>query len=229
VLTSFAAAFLGMTLGAQHAFEPDHLAAVSTLAAEQKSLKGGFVLGAIWGLGHTIALLAVGGSLAFLEATVPARVSATMELAVGVMILGLGVKAVARAIREGREGRAVTHRHGGLLHQHPAPDEHVHLSRWSLATRPLVVGLIHGAAGSGALTALVLAGLPDLSSRLGYIALFGLGSMVGMALLSAAAGVPLIRLMQKPRVAAGLSGGIGVFSTGFGCWYLIESLHALAA
>ncbi len=218
-----------MTLGVQHAFEPDHLAAVSTLAAEQKSLKGGFFLGAIWGLGHTLALLVVGGTLAFLETKVPTRVSAMLELAVGAMILGLGLKAISRAIRDGRQGRAVTHRHGGVLHKHPAPDAHVHLSRWSLATRPLVVGLIHGVAGSGALTALVLARLPDLSSRLGYIALFGLGSMVGMALLSAAAGVPLIRVMRKPRVAAVLSGGIGVFSAAFGCWYLLDSALSLAA
>ncbi len=204
----------------RHALEPDHLAAVSALASEERGgLKASLRLGIFWGLGHTLALLLVGGSLAVLGAQMPARLGFAFELLVALMITALGVRAMARAVAEGRAGSEHTHAHGGLTHTHAAPSEHLHLSRWTLATRPLLIGLMHGLAGSGALTALVLAELPTTSARLSYIVLFGAGSVVGMTLLTGLAGVPMMKLARSPRLAAGLLLFTGFVSTGIGAWW----------
>lgn len=228
-VTSLISAALGLTLGVRHAFEPDHLAAVSTLATEQRSPRAGFLLGTWWGLGHTLSLLAVGGALALFEAQMPASISTALEAAVGVMVLGLGLRALWRAFREGRSGQPTTHAHDGAVHTHATSGAHLHLRGWTLATRPLLIGLMHGLAGSGALTALVLAELPTASQRLGYIALFGLGSVAGMALLTGLAGLPLMRLARSPRAAALLLGFAGLLSVGVGgFWAVASGLELLA-
>ena len=211
---------VGLALGMRHALEPDHLAAVSTLAGEQRGGTGaGLRLGAFWGLGHTASLVLVGGSLALLGAQMPAQLGLCFELAVGLMISALGLRAVRRALVEGRAGATHAHAHGPLTHVHAAPPEHLHLRRWTLATRPLLIGVLHGLAGSGALTALVLAELPTAAARLTYIVLFGAGSVVGMALLTGLAGVPLMRLARAPRAAAALLLLSGAISTGVGAWW----------
>jgi hypothetical protein len=229
VSSSLLTGLLGVALGMRHAVEPDHLAAVSTLATEQKNARAGLALGALWGLGHTLSLLVVGGGLALLEAQMPPWVAALFELLVAVMIVVLGVRAVRRSFIEGRAGRASTHTHGDVEHTHAAPVEHVHLRSWTFATRPLLVGLLHGLAGSGAITALVLAELPTAGARLGYIALFGSGSVVGMALLTGLAGVPLMRLARTPRVATGLLAVAGLVSITVGLWWGATSVAHLAS
>lgn len=214
----------------RHALEPDHLAAVSALASEERGgLEASLRLGVFWGLGHTLALLLVGGSLAVLGAQMPARLGLAFELAVALMIITLGVRAMVRAVAEGRAGSEHTHAHGGLTHTHAAPSEHLHVRRWTLATRPLLIGLMHGLAGSGALTALVLAELPTTSARLSYIALFGAGSVVGMSLLTGLAGVPLMKLARSPRLAAGLLLFTGFVSAGTGAWWGWGAMQQLLA
>jgi hypothetical protein len=211
---------VGLALGMRHALEPDHLAAVSTLASEERGgVKASLRLGAFWGLGHSISLLVVGGSLALLGAQMPERLSRAFELGVAVMVMALGLRAVLRAVAEGRAGAEHTHEHGGLTHTHAAPSEHLHVSRWTLATRPLLIGLMHGLAGSGALTALVLAELPTVGARVSYIVLFGAGSVVGMSLLTGVAGVPLMRMARAPKVAAGVLMVTGVMSMVIGAWW----------
>lgn len=229
-MTSLLPSLVGLALGMRHALEPDHLAAVSTLASEERGgTRAGLKLGLYWGLGHTLSLLVVGGSLAALGAQMPARLESGFELLVAVMVVTLGLRAVRRAVKEGREGFEHTHEHGPLTHTHAAPSEHLHVSRWTLATRPLLIGVMHGLAGSGALTALVLAELPTPMARLTYIALFGAGSIVGMGLLTGLAGVPLMRLAKAPKLAAGLLLVTGVLSTGIGAWWGVGSLQQLLA
>lgn len=213
----------------RHAFEPDHLAAVSTLAAENRGIRGGLFLGALWGVGHSAALLLVGGTLAVLEAQMPVRLADAIELLVGAMIIGLGLRAIIRAIKEGKAGKVHSHDHGGVRHVHPAPPSHLHLRRWTLATRPLLIGVVHGLAGSGALTALVLTELPTVGARLTYIALFGLGSVVGMALLTGLFGLPLGKLKQSPRVFAVCSLLVGLVSVGAGAWWSLGAAQRLFA
>jgi ABC-type nickel/cobalt efflux system permease component RcnA len=226
-MTSWLPSLLGVALGMRHALEPDHLAAVSTLASEQKSAKAGVLVGAMWGVGHSASLFLVGGSLALLEARMPPRVEQSFELLVALMIIFLGVRALRQATREGRAGVPHEHRHGALVHQHPAPPSHLHLNRMTFATRPLLVGIVHGLAGSGALTALVLAELPTFGARLGYIALFAAGSVVGMGTLTGLAGVPLSRAARAPRIASGLLAVAGVVSLVIGTWWGFSSASRL--
>ncbi len=229
-VTALLPSLVGLSLGMRHALEPDHLAAVSALASEERGgLRASLRLGIFWGLGHTLSLLLVGGSLAVLGAQMPARLGLTFELLVALMITALGVRAMVRAVAEGRAGSEHTHAHGDLTHTHAAPSEHLHLSRWTLATRPLLIGLMHGLAGSGALTALVLAELPTTSARLSYIALFGAGSVVGMSLLTGLAGVPMMKLARSPRLSAGLLLFTGFVSTGIGAWWGWGALQQLLA
>lgn len=201
------AAGVGLLWGARHAFEPDHLAAVSTLAADRGDPRPPWTLGALWGLGHSLALLALAGALAVLELTMPPQLARWLELLVAGMLLVLGARALWQAWSEGRSGRQSTHAHGGLLHVHPAPAEHVHLRSWTLSARPLWVGLLHGLAGSGALTALVLAELHSAAARLSYIALFGAGSTAGMALMTSVLGASFSRLGASRWLLAGAGTG----------------------
>src|SRR3954465_15321043 len=140
MMDSISGGGLGVLLGMRHAGEPDHLAAIGTLAAEERSARGGLRLGAFWGLGHTIALFAVAALLAALQATMPVRVADLFELGVAFMLLALGARAVAGAGGEGRAGPAAVHAPHGGQHERGGPSQHVRLGRWTLSWRPLVGG-----------------------------------------------------------------------------------------
>lgn len=209
---------VGSLVGMRHALEPDHLAAVSTLVSQERGFKAAW-LGLCWGAGHTLALLAVGASLVFLRSELPAALATFFELGVAIMLIGLGLRAISQAARQGAAGASWLHRHGWILHRHAATEPHVHIGSWTLAQRPLIIGAIHGLAGSGALTALVLATLPSTSARLAYMALFGLGSAVGMAALSGLMGWPLARLGAHHAVARGVTLLVGCLSTALGVFW----------
>ena len=213
---------LGLLVGLRHAIEPDHLAAVSTLVGDAPGARRGALLGAWWGVGHTVALLAVAAALMLLRTTVPEGVAAGLEAAVGVMLVVLGVRAIARAIREGRAGAIATHRHGGTVHAHGGVAAHVHVGGLVLGWRPLVVGLLHGLAGSGALTAAVFARLGGAGSQGAYVALFGVGSIAGMALVSAIAGRVLA--LMRPEVTRLVGSAAGVVSIVIGVWWSVAAV-----
>ncbi len=228
MLVSAGGALLGLLVGLRHAFEPDHLTAVSTLAADAAGARRGTMLGVIWGIGHTAALVIVGALLLATGAALPARTEAAFELAVALMLVVLGVRSLWIGARDGTRGSTNRHRHGSVEHAHAGPDEHLHLAGRTFALRPLIVGLVHGLAGSGALTALVFAELPDLASRIVYIVLFGLGSSLGMAVASGAVGVSLrhaARTTHRRRVFAVASGALSI---GLGIAWAIPELGAIA-
>ena len=210
---------LGSLLGVRHALEPDHLAAVSTLVTEERSSMKAALLGACWGLGHTAALVAVGVVLVLLRAEMPPRIADLFELSVALMLIGLGLRAIVQAGRQGPAGPVHAHHHGRTVHVHGTSAAHVHIGTWTLARRPLIVGAIHGLAGSGALTALVLATLPTTAAQLAYMGLFGLGSTVGMAALSGVLGWPLARLGANRSLARAVSLSVGVVSTVLGLFW----------
>ncbi len=210
---------LGTLLGMRHALEPDHLTAVSTLmtsAPGERSSVRAAMLGASWGLGHTLSLVVVGAVLVVLRAEMPARVADLFELFVAIMLIALGIRAIMLAVRQGPIGPAHTHHHGDVVHRHEGAAPHVHLGRWTLARRPLLVGAVHGLAGSGALTALVLATLTTTAARITYMSLFGLGSTAGMAILSGLLGWPLARLGANRTAVRALSIAVGCVSIGLG-------------
>jgi len=207
---------LGLLVGARHAFEPDHLAAVGTLVAEARGPLRAAWLGAAWGLGHTLALGVVACALALLGAALPHDLERLLELAVAAMVFGLGVRGIVAAFRTDRRGPVHTHTHGDHRHAHPGDTAHLHLAGRTLAIRPFVVGVVHGLAGSGALTALVTASFPDVRARLLYVLLFGAGSVLGMAALSGLAGVPLARLAPAPRTHRAFSLAIALLAVATG-------------
>jgi hypothetical protein len=207
MLALFTGSLLALALGVRHSIEPDHLAAVSTIVAERRGRRAA-VQGAAWGLGHTLSLLAIGAVLLVLRRTLPGRLDDALEWVVALTLLVLGARAVRRAAQAGGHGPVASHAHGGRPHAHAGPSDHVHLGGWTLARRPLVVGLLHGLAGSGALTALAM---PTLGSGLWFLLCFGLGAMAGMALLCGLAGLALGRLFSR-RGARWLIGGAGVLS-----------------
>lgn len=214
VLEFLTSSGFGSLLGMRHALEPDHLAAVSTLVSRERSGLKAALLGACWGLGHTAGLIVVGAVLVLLRSEMPPLFATLFELLVAVMLIVLGTRAVMQAIRQGRPGHQ--HPHAFAVHEHSGLPAHVHIGTWTLARRPLLIGAIHGLAGSGALTALVLTTLPSTSARLTYMALFGLGSTVSMAVLSGLLGWPLARLGSHHAVARGISFTVGAMSVVLG-------------
>jgi hypothetical protein len=220
---------LGLLLGMRHAFEPDHLAAVSTLVARGQSARAGFLVGAAWGLGHTLSLLAVGIVVGVLHVEFPARLSATFEFCVALMLIGLGARAIRRAVRMGARGPLVLHVHKSLGHTHASSGAHVHVGGLALAHQPLWVGLMHGLAGSGALTALTLAHMNTMTGRVLFMLLFGLGSVLGMGLLSGAVGLPLARLWQRDGFARALTAATGAASLVVGVLWGYAALGSVFA
>jgi nitrile hydratase accessory protein len=206
-----ASATLGSLLGMQHAFEPDHLAAVATLMTGERTSAKAAWLGACWGLGHTLTLLAAGAALVGLRAEMPAAATMAFELGVVLLLVGFGARAIYQAACNALPRR--THSHA-----RPATSRLVDVDRWTLA-RPLLVGAVHGLAGSGALTALVVATLPSTTTRLGYLALFGAGSTLGMVALSGLLGWQIARMGADRTVVRTFSLAVGCVSTVLGLFW----------
>src|SRR5262249_18516314 len=142
VLEILTSSGVGSLLGMRHALEPDHLAAVSTLVSREQSTVKAAMLGAWWGIGHTLSLLAVGTLLVLLRAEMPHAVADAFELAVALMLIVLGGRTLLQAVRSTDAAAVRSHRRGWMIHQHPGMAAHVHLGRWTLAPRPLLIGAI---------------------------------------------------------------------------------------
>lgn len=227
MLASLGGILLGLLVGLRHAFEPDHLTAISTLVTEAGGARRGAMLGAIWGVGHTVALVVVGAILLLAGAIVPERLTVGFEGLVALMLVALGIRAIVRALRDGERGPITTHHHAGLAHTHAGP-AHLHVGARTLAWRPLAIGLVHGLAGSGALTALVFARLPGTAARLTYITVFGLGSVVGMMIASGLAGATIHAIAGRPRTRRGLGLATGTLSVVIGVIWSLPTIAMLA-
>jgi hypothetical protein len=192
---------LGFLLGMQHALEADHIAAVSSIAARRTHVGDIVKHGLTWGLGHTLTLFAVAGAAILLGRAVPEHFARPLETAVGIMLLGLGAHVLWRLWRD----RVHFHKHGhddGTVHIHAhshagetaphARAAHAHAHAHGFRWRTLLVGLMHGMAGSATLLVLAVSQASSPAIALGYIALFGIGSMVGMGALSMVIAVPLV-------------------------------------
>ena len=214
-----ASAGLGTLLGMRHALEPDHIAAVSTLLTGERSSAKAAWLGACWGLGHTLTLLTAGALLVVSQAEMPAIAAQALEVCVILLMIGFGVRAIYQGACRVPTGPSHSHRRPGAL----SPSQ---IDRWTLA-RPLLVGAVHGLAGSGALTALVVTTLPSMATRLGYLVLFGVGSTVGMAALSGVLGWPIARLGGHRLFVRTISLAVGCVSTALGLYWGDPFIQAL--
>jgi hypothetical protein len=220
----FAILSLGFLLGMQHALEADHIAAVSSIAARRSDVRDIVKHGLTWGLGHTLTLFIFAGAAILLGHAIPEAVARPIESAVGVMLIGLGTHVLWRLWRDRVHFHA--HRHGdGVSHIHvhshagettahaSSAHGHAHGFRW----RTLLVGLMHGMAGSAALLVLAVSQAANPATAVAYVLLFGIGSMLGMGALSAVIAVPLaVSARWLTWANRGLQGAVGVVTIAVG-------------
>jgi high-affinity nickel permease len=233
VFTLLPIAALGFFLGIRHATDPDHVIAVSTIVSREHRIRTAALVGVLWGVGHTFTILIAGGAIILFGVVIPPRVGLTMELSVALMLILLGGATVIGILR----APGHPHVHGDYVHAHPHGHERAHhghgeqetplarldrrFGRLGLyhAARPLVVGVVHGLAGSAAVALLVVATIHDGALSMAYLLVFGLGTIVGMMLITMAMALPFAytarRLLGVNRslglVAGLLSVGFGLF------------------
>ncbi|MDX6383762.1 MAG: hypothetical protein QOK48_1335 [Blastocatellia bacterium] len=216
----------GFVLGLKHAVDADHLAAVSTMASERRSLFSSSLIGALWGLGHTISLTAAGVLLIVLHLQISKTVEQSLEFGVGLMLVGLGVNALRKLARGGHVHIHV-HQHGGHAHAHPHVHERVQKEErhthhgLKFGARPLLVGLVHGLAGSAALMLLILTTISSPLVSLLYIMIFGAGSIGGMMFMSTLFALPArLTAARFSRANFALRCLAGLFSLSFGLFMI---------
>jgi hypothetical protein len=225
---------LGFVIGLHHALEADHIAAVSSLVCGKSGVRRIVRHGAIWGIGHTVTLLVVGGGAVLLKTTIDETFTSRVDLLVGLMLAGLGGAVLVRLWRDRVHVHA--HRHtDGTVHVHAhshrgeqgehGSGDHRHSHARSGWLRTLAVGLMHGLAGSSALVVLTAATLDTPALGLVFILLFGLGSIVGMAVLSMVIALPISWTARSLGGASlGLRGAIGLGTVMVGVLIVGESL-----
>jgi len=214
---------LGFAIGLRHALEADHVAAVASLAAHSNSVRRTFGLGAAWGIGHALPLLALGVAVLVTGMVLPAELGRWLDVAVGGMLVLLGADVLRRMAKahvhfhSHRHDDGVTHLRA---HTHEANIIHTPLHHGhphGITLRAVAVGMIHGLAGSGALILLTLESLHSVAVGLVYIALFALGSLAGMSALTAAIALPLGFAARRLTVAFALlqaAVGLGTLTIG---------------
>jgi hypothetical protein len=235
---------LGFFLGMRHATDPDHVIAVSTIVSRQSTIRSAMLIGSVWGVGHMLTILIVGGGIILFDVAIPPRVGLAMELAVALMLVLLGILNLTGMMRWIQDTLAVAadprshgHGHGDHFHsrlhrrglrrhghgedQTPQAwlDQHLAWLGPYQTVRPLVVGVVHGLAASSAVALLVLATIPNPVWATVYLLLFGVGTIAGMMLTTAAIGAPfaytathLVEVNRYLGLASGLlSLGFGLF------------------
>jgi len=251
--------FLGFFLGMRHATDADHVVAIATIVSSERSVAGSTLIGAAWGVGHTITVMAVGAAIIVFGVVIPPRLGLSMEFAVGIMLVLLGIltlTGMGRGFGAAHTHASVSgghvldlhdhvHAHGDYVHQHPHghgagahghAEAHTPLARLDHSRlgripfyqwlRPFVVGLVHGLAGSAAVALMVLSVIREPFAALGYLLLFGLGTIVGMMLITLILSAPfaltainLPKFNWRLRVASGLVsfvfGVILIYGIGF--------------
>ena len=236
---------LGFFLGMRHATDADHVIAVTTIVSRQRTTSSAAMIGALWGVGHTLTILVVGAGIVLLGWVIPPRVGLSLELSVGVMLIVLGLMNLTGVLQKVTESvipaagppgtvHAHPHAHGDYVHTHlhgHAPEAHPHAPDQTplgcldrrlgglgvyQAVRPLVVGIVHGLAGSAAVALLVLTTIGSTAWAILYLLVFGVGTIAGMMLITAGivwpityAGARFARLPYRLRVASGVISLVG--------------------
>lgn len=225
---------LGLVFGLKHATEVDHVVAVSTIVSEHRNVFRAALVGVLWGAGHTASLVVVGVIVLVLRIAIPEQVANWLEFGVALMIIALGVSAFMRALRGRSQVHLHSHRHDGTshahLHFHEGDGQHrgaeaLHSHAVSrIGIKPLLVGAMHGLAGSAALTLLVLTQIQSIALGLLYLIIFGFGSILGMLLMSTLVGLPFALSARRLSGASyGLQSIAGALSIAFGFWYAYET------
>ena len=206
---------LGLVTGLRHSIEADHVAAVlSVVASNRKNIKRASMLGAIWGLGHTTSLFVAGLVVLLLAVNISDTISNRLEFGVGIMLLFLGVTTFTgwsigkffKGLRHRKSSSSssshdhIHHHQGNVVHSH----RHVHDDEHGHRHKSLIIGMIHGMAGSGALLVIVLSTINSIPLGLAYIAIFGAGSIGGMVGISTLMGIPFVKLSDSAKISMAL-------------------------
>lgn len=239
---------LGFFLGMRHATDPDHVIAVTTIVSRQQSIRHAALIGILWGIGHTITILVVGSAIILFGIVIPPRLGLSMELSVGLMLILLGIlnlSGIMRWIAETFTPMQSEHAHSHVIGNSVYSHSHIHFpeknnpsaadvqERWMDRTfgklgvyqvvRPLVVGLIHGLAGSAAVALLVLTTIRVPSLAVLYLLVFGIGTIAGMMLITMAIALPFKYSKTRfARLNHSLGVVSGIVSVAFGVFIVYE-------
>lgn len=239
-------AALGLVLGVQHATDPDHVVAVATIVSRTRRFGAGALIGALWGVGHTATVAVIGSVVIGFKLAITPTVGLSLELAVALMLMGLGAVRLLSALRESGdvapahlgEPHPHTHRpvfhshahvHGATVHRHP----HVHPSPALLralqvvgaaqALRSVGVGVVHGLAGSATVALLALSTVGSVAGAVAYLVLFGVGTIVGMTGITAVLALPFVAAPSRlARGRRALAMGTGLLSLGLGLYLAVQ-------
>ncbi len=229
---------LGFFLGMRHATDSDHVVAVTTIVSRQRSIGSAAWTGIFWGIGHSLTLVVVGGAIILFGIVVPARLGMSLEFGVALMLILLGtlnLRATFLSVEKVVEAKHQhAHQHGDYVHNHSHGHDrasHGHAAeavpaakldrcfgslKFYQALRPLIIGTVHGLAGSAAVALLVLPIIHDASWAMAYLLIFGVGTITGMMLITAAIAVPMSYSTRFKFLQRHLGTAAGVLSLGFG-------------
>lgn len=195
MLSAFSAATLGFLLGLRHATDADHVVAVTAIVARERTLRRAAWIGVLWGVGHSLTVLVVGGILISFRLVIPPRLGLLLEFGVALMLIGLGFSNLR----------------GGTT-----PEAHGHTHEFD-RRRPLLIGTVHGLAGSAAVAILVLAAIPQTLWAFAYLAVFGIGTIAGMMLVTVMLAAPAMYASERvSQLHVGIRLAAGALSLGFG-------------
>jgi high-affinity nickel-transport protein len=220
---------LGFFLGMRHATDADHVVAVMTIVTKQRGVAKAGVIGALWGVGHTFTIFLVGAAIILFKVVIPPRLGLSMEFAVGLMLILLGVLNLTGALRwlHARFTPSALREHTGepssIQSTGHGLDRHFREMGFYNALRPFVVGTVHGLAGSAAVAILVMTTISDPWWALAYLLLFGLGTVAGMSVMTTAMAFPIVytgRHMSRWNQA--FTVGSGILSVAFGIFISVQ-------
>ncbi|HKW19076.1 MAG TPA: hypothetical protein VJO35_16335 [Terriglobales bacterium] len=259
MLNFFSIIALGFFLGMRHATDPDHVIAVTTIVTRERQIAKSAWIGAFWGIGHTITIFIVGAAIILFNVVIPPRIGLSMELAVGIMLVLLGIinvvgffrdvpapaQAAATASTDSLTVHSHAHSHGDFIHTHahahgPAEPTHNHDSvawldralsgfKGYRLVRPLMIGIVHGLAGSAAVALLVLATIRDARWAIAYLLVFGIGTIAGMMVITMSIASTFHFVRGRQKFLQQLAMASGVLSLGFGAFvaYHIIAVNGL--
>ncbi len=240
---------LGFFLGMRHATDSDHVVAVTTIVSRQRSIWSAAWTGIFWGVGHSLTLLVVGGAIILFGVVVPQRLGLSFEFCVALMLIllgGINLKATFRSVENVSAAQVPaaahnhTHQHGDYVHSHHHGHEQSthghaeksvppaildrHFGGWKIyqVLRPFFIGTVHGLAGSAAVALLVLPIIHDPAWSMGYLAIFGVGTIAGMMLITAAIAVPVSYSTRFHFLHRHLGTAAGFLSVGFGLFLVYQ-------